>query len=47
MCLQIIYDMYEENLALNNLHWLIWYKTQPNLIKLSCKVITKYGPLMT
>ena len=32
MCLQIIYDTYKEDLALNNLQGLICYKTQPNQI---------------
>ena len=34
MCLQIIYliYMYEEDLTLNNLQWLIYHKTQPILI---------------
>ena len=34
MCLQIIYliYMYKEDLALNNLQWLICHKTQPNQI---------------
>ena len=34
MCLQNIYIiyMYKEYLALNNLQWLICYKTQPNQI---------------
>ena len=31
MCLEIIYliYMYKEDLALNNLQWLIYHKTQP------------------
>ena len=34
MCLQIIYLIYmnKEDLALNNLQWLICHKTQPNQI---------------
>ena len=34
MCLKIIdiYIRYKENLALNNLQWLIYYKIQPNQI---------------
>ena len=34
MCSQIIYliYMYKEDLALNNLQWLICHKTQPNQI---------------
>ena len=34
MCLEIIYliYMYEKDLALNNLQWLICHKTQPNQI---------------
>ena len=32
MRLQIIYNVYKEDLALNNLQWLICYKTQPNQI---------------
>ena len=34
MCYEIIYliDMYKEDLALNNLQWLICHKTQPNQI---------------
>ena len=38
MCLEIVYliYMYKKHLALNNLQWLIWYKTKPNLlVKLS------------
>ena len=31
MHLQITYKMYKEDLALNNLQWLICHKTQPNL----------------
>ena len=36
MCLQIIYSIYmfKEDLALNNLQWLICHKTQPNHIYL-------------
>ena len=38
MCLEIIYvfdiDMYKQDLALNDLQWLICHKTQPNRIKL-------------
>ena len=31
--------MYKEGLALNNLQWLIWHKTQPTLLKgISLKV---------
>ena len=32
MCLQIIYDiyMYKQDLASNNLQWLICHKTKPN-----------------
>ena len=37
LCLQIIYNMYKEDLALNNLQWLIWHKTQPKLILLPYK----------
>ena len=32
MRLQIIYNMYKEALALNNLQWLICHQTQPNQI---------------
>ena len=34
MCLEILYlrYMYKEDLALNNLQWLICHKTQPNHI---------------
>ena len=34
--------MYEEDLALNNLQWLICHKTQPNQILHIC-TIGKYG----
>ena len=30
MRLQIMYNMYKEDLALNNLQWFIWHETQPN-----------------
>ena len=35
MCLEIIYliYMYEKDLALNNLQWLICHKTKPNQTK--------------
>ena len=35
MCLQIIYSIYnhKQDLALNNLQWLICHKTQPNYVK--------------
>ena len=33
MHLQIIYKMYKENLALNNLQGLIYQKTQPNCLE--------------
>ena len=34
MCLEIVYliYMYKKDLALNNIQWLIYHKTQPNLI---------------
>ena len=34
MCLEIIYIIYiyKEDLALNNLQWLIYHKAQPNQI---------------
>ena len=38
MCLQIIYliYVYKENLALNNLQWLIYHKTNPTKYEYTC-----------
>ena len=30
MSLQIIYNIYKEDLAFDNFQWMIYYKTQPN-----------------
>ena len=34
MLLQITYNIYKENLTLDNLQWLIGHKTEPNPTKL-------------
>ena len=43
MCLQIIYSIqtYKEDLALNNLQWLICHKTQPNHLIMRLKNVGK------
>ena len=49
MCLEIIYSiyMYEEDLALNNLQWLICYKTKRNETKRNQKKQIKKNPRQT
>ena len=48
MCLQNIYNMYKEDLALNNIQGLIGHKTQPNQIQKSLmnnNIFLKTNPL--
>ena len=49
MCLEIMYlmYMYEKDLALNNLHWLIYHKTIPKiLLRLQEPWLSQWFPTM-